>query len=163
MITTVGETLPPPASSGFLGEIEGIEQQTPLPPLPPDAPDQADPRYSGHPDAYEADRQAAAAAAAAYGAAARARGAAVAGAIAKWLSTSPLVMLQQLLDQPRETMPVFASAAGPVIVMRHDHVIECLERTDLFTVDLYAAEMARASDDKTKNPDAFSHFMLGTD
>ena len=39
MIATVGETLPPPASSGFLGEIEGIEQQTPLPPLPPDAPD----------------------------------------------------------------------------------------------------------------------------
>ena len=152
-----------PASSGFLGEIEGIEQQTPLPPLPPDAPDQADPKYSGHPDAYEADRQAAAAAAAAYGAAARARGAAVAGAIAKWLSTSPLVMLQQLLDQPRATMPVFTSAAGPVIVMRHDHVIECLERTDLFTVDPYAAEMARASDDKTKNPDAFSHFMLGTD
>jgi cytochrome P450 len=140
MITTVGETLPPPASGGFLGEIDSIEQQTPLPP-PPATPD----------------------AAAAYAAAAKARGTAVAAVITKWLSTAPLAMLQQLLDQPRETMPIFRREAGPVVVMRHDHVIECLERTDTFTVDPYAAEMARATDDKAKNPNAFSHFMLGTD
>jgi hypothetical protein len=47
--------------------------------------------------------------------------------------------------------------------MRHAHVIKCLERTDLFTVDLYAAEMARAANDKAKDPQALTHFMLGTD
>ena len=163
MITTVGETLPPPASGGFLGEIDGIEQQTPLPPPPAAPPDPGDPKYAGRDDLYQADRRAAADAAAAYAGAAKVRGTAIAAAITKWLSTSPLVMLQQLLDQPRETMPIFMREAGPVIVMRHDHVIECLERTDTFTVDPYAAEMARATDDKVKNPNAFSHFMLGTD
>ncbi len=163
MITTVSDTLPSPASEGFLGEVAVAEQQTPLAPPPPPAPDPGDPKYAGHPDAYERDRQAAAAAAAAFGAAAKSRGAAVAGVIAKWLSTSPLTMLQQLLDQPRETMPIFRPVVGPVVVMRHAHVIECLERTDLFTVDPYAAEMARARDDQAKNPGTFTHFLLGTD
>ncbi len=163
MITTVGDTLPPPASGGFLGEIDSIEQQTPLLPPPAAPPDPADPKYAGRDDLYEADRRAAADAAAAFLAAAQARGTAVAGVIARWLATSPFVMLQQLLDQPRETMPIFRPDVGPVVVMRHDHVIECLERTDTFTVDPYAAEMARATDDKTKRPDAFSHFMFGTD
>lgn len=164
MTTTVDETLaPPPASTGFLAEVAVAEEQTPLVPPPPAAPDPHDPKYAGQPDALERDRQAAAAAAAAFAGAAKKRGAAVAGVIAKWLATAPLTMLQQLLDQPRETMPIFRPAIGPVIVMRHDHVIECLERTDLFTVDPYAAEMARATDDKSKNPDAFSHFLLGTD
>lgn len=58
-------------------------------------------------------------------------------------------------------MPIFKPVIGPAVVMRHEHVIECLRRTDLFTVDPYAAEMARATDDKTKNPQAFSHFLLG--
>ena len=47
--------------------------------------------------------------------------------------------------------------------MRHEHVLRCLERTDLFTVDPYAAEMARATDDPAKSPGAYAHFMLGTD
>jgi hypothetical protein len=69
--------------------------------------------------------------------------------------------VQELLDQPKEQMPIFKPVIGPAVVMRHEHVIECLRRTDLFTVDPYAAEMARATDDKTKNPQAFSHFLLG--
>jgi cytochrome P450 len=83
--------------------------------------------------------------------------------ISTWLATRPYDMLQELLDQPADTMPIFKPAFGPVIVMRHAHVRRCLERTDLFTVDPYAGEMARATDDKAKNPFAFSHFMLGTD
>lgn len=75
----------------------------------------------------------------------------------------PYAMFQELLAQPRDTMPIFKPAIGPVVVIRHPEVIRCLERTDLFTVDPYAAEMARATDDKTKHPDAYSHFMLGTD
>ena len=33
----------------------------------------------------------------------------------------------------------------------------------VFTVDLYAPEMARATDDRTRHPDALTHFLLGTD
>lgn len=147
----------------FLSDIAAAEQQTPLPlPLPP-MPDPCDPKYVGAPELYEKDRQSAADAAAAFAAAAQVRGAAVAQVISKWLATAPYVMLQELLDQPKELMPVFKPTIGPALVMRYEHVIECLKRTDLFTVDPYAAEMARATDDKTKNPQAFSHFMLGTD
>ncbi len=103
------------------------------------------------------------AAAAAFTAAAKVRGAAVAQVISKWLASMPYAMFHELLAQPRETIPIFKPAIGPVVVMRHPEIIRCLERTDLFTVDPYAAEMARATDDKTKHPDAYSHFMLGTD
>ncbi len=99
----------------------------------------------------------------AFPAAAKVRGGAVGQLIARWLSTRPYDMLQELLDQPADTMPIFKPAIGPVVVMRHAHVMRCFERTDLFTVDPYAAEMARATDDKARNPHAFSHFMLGTD
>lgn len=126
-------------------------------------PDPGDPKYVGVPELYEKDKQAAAAAAAAFAAAAQVRGSAVARMISKWLATAPYVMLQELLDQPKKQMPIFKPFIGPAVVMRHEYVIECLQRTDLFTVDPYAAEMARATDDKTKNPQAFSHFMLGTD
>lgn len=150
-------------TNGFLSDVAAAEEQTPLPPPPPPAPDPNDPKYAGAHEAYEKDKQAAATAAAAFAVAAKARGAAVGQVISKSLATEPYRMLQELLDQPREKMPIFSPAVGPVVVMRHEHVIECLERTDLFTVDPYAAEMARATDDKTKNPQAFSHFMLGTD
>ena len=149
--------------SSFLSDIAAAEQQTPLPPLPPPMPDPCDPKYVGAPELYEKDRQAAAASAAAFAAAAQVRGPAVAQVISKWLATAPYVMLQELLDQPKQQMPIFKPFIGPAVVMRHEYVIECLRRTDLFTVDPYAAEMARAADDKTKNPQAFSHFMLGTD
>ncbi len=147
----------------FLSEVAAVEQQTPLlpPPLPP--PDPADPKYAAAPDLLTADIAAHAAAVAAFGVAAKTRGGAIAQLISRWLTAAPYSMLQQLLDQPSDTMPIFRPAVGPVIVMRQPHVIECLARTDLFTVDPYAAEMARATDDKTKNPGAFSHFMLGTD
>jgi cytochrome P450 len=93
----------------------------------------------------------------------QARGAAIAQVIATCLRTQPYAMLQELLDQPREAMPFFNPAVGPVVVVRHAHVIKCLERTDLFTVDPYAEEMARANDDKNRNPETSSPFMLGTD
>ncbi len=149
--------------SGFLSDIAAAEQQTPLPPPPPPMPDPGDPKYAGTPELYEKDKQAATEAAAAFAAAAQVRGLAVAQVISTWLATAPYVMLQELLDQPKKQMPIFKPFIGPAVVMRHEHVIECLRRTDLFTVDPYAAEMARATDDKTKNPEAFSHFMLGTD
>jgi len=149
--------------TGFVSDIAAAEQQTPLPPPPPPMPDPGDPKYVGAPELYEKDKQAAAAAAAAFAAAAQVRGTAVAQVISKWLATAPYVMLQELLDQPKKQMPIFKPLIGPAVVMRHEYVIECLQRTDLFTVDPYAAEMARATDDKTKNPQAFSHFMLGTD
>ncbi len=147
----------------FFGDITAAEQQTPLPPPPPPMPDSDDPKYVDAPELYERDKQAAAAAAAAFAAATQVRGAAVAGVISKWLVTAPSVMLQELLDQPKKQMPIFKPFIGPAVVMRHEYVIECLQRTDLFTVDPYAAEMARTTDDKTRNPQAFSHFMLGTD
>lgn len=150
-------------TNGFLSDVAAAEQQTPLPPPPPPAPDPNDPKYAADQAAYEQDKQAAESAAAAFAAAAKARGAAVAQVISRSLATEPYKMLQELLDQPTEKMPIFKPAVGPVVVMRHEHVIECLERTDLFTVDPYAVQMARATDDKTKNPQAFSHFMLGTD
>ncbi|MGH3811663.1 MAG: cytochrome P450 [Pseudonocardiaceae bacterium] len=149
--------------SGFFSDIAAAEQQTPLPPPPPPMPDSGDPKYVDAPELYEKDKQAAAVAAAAFAAAGQARGAAVAGVISKWLATAPYVMLQELLDQPKEQMPIFKPFIGPAVVARHEYVIECLQRTDLFTVDLYAPEMARATDDKAKNPQAFSHFMLSTD
>jgi cytochrome P450 len=150
-------------AKGFLSDFAATEQQTPLPPPPPQAPDPSDPRYEGAPEAYERDRQAAATAAAAFTAAAKTRGNAVGALISKWLAAEPFVMFQELLDQPKEKMPFFKPAVGPVLLMRHEHVIECLERTDLFTVDLYAPEMLRASDDKARNGPALSVFMLGTD
>jgi cytochrome P450 len=129
---------------GFLVDIADAELHTPLPP-PPSTTDPNDP------------------AAAAFGAAAKARGFAVAQVISKWLAHAPDLLLQELLDQPADRMPIFKPAIGPVIVMRHPHVIRCLERNDLFTVDLYAPEMARSTDDKARNPGAFSHYLLGTD
>ena len=152
-----------PPEEGFLADVAVAERRTPVPPPPPPAPDPADPRYADDPDAYERDVRIAAAAAEAWNAAVRARGAAVAQVVSTWLATAPYRLLQELLDQPRERMPIFKPAIGPAIVARHDHVLRCLSRTDLFTVDPYAAEMARATDDKAKKPDAFAHFMLGTD
>lgn len=147
----------------FLSDIANAEASSPLPPPPPGPPNPDDPKYANDPEAYRRDKQAAEAAVAAFTAAAQIRGAAVAQVITQWLATSPDAMFQELLAQPRSTMPIFKPAIGPVIVMRHPEVIRCLERTDLFTVDLYAAEMARATDDKTRHPDAYTHFMLGTD
>jgi cytochrome P450 len=152
----------PAATSTFLADIAAAEARTPVPP-PPTPPDPSDPKYVAYPSLLEADTKGAADAAAAFARAAKIRGGAVAHVIATWLAGRPLVMLQELLDQPRTSMPIFAPPIGPAIVMRHDHVITCLERTDLFTVDPYAGEMARATDDKAKKPDALSHFMLGTD
>lgn len=152
----------PDPSMGFLAAVRQAEDAHPLLPQPA-MPDPNDTKYIGNSAAYEQDKQAYEAALAAFTTAAKARGAAVAGVMGSWLGTKPLVMLQELLDQPKETMPIFSPAVGPVVVMRHEHVIKCLEKTDLFTVDLYAPEMARATDDKAKNPQAFSHFMLGTD
>ena len=160
----VPNSLPPqPRVVSFLSDIANVEVSSPLPPLPPDPPNPDDPKYANDPEAYRRDKQAAEAAAAVFTAAAQVRGAAVAQVITKWLATSPYAMFQELLAQPRSTMPIFKPAIGPVVVMRHPEVIRCLERPDLFTVDLYAAEMARATDDKTKHPDAYTHFMLGTD
>lgn len=151
-----------PPARGFLSEVAAVEKQTPLAP-PPSEPNPDDPKYSGNREAYEKDKQAHAAAVSAFQATVRARGAAIGQLISNWLATAPYVMLQELLDQPKDTMPIFKPEVGPVIVMRHEHVIKCLERTDLFTVDPYASEMAKAMDDKTKNPEALTHFMLGTD
>ncbi len=152
-----------PTPGSFLDDVSTAEADTPLPPPPPPVPDPADPGYSGHPELYEQDRKAAEAAATAFAAAAQRRGEAVGQVVSTWVATAPLNMLQQLLDQPEDAMPVFRPAFGPVVVARHEHVITCLSRPDLFTVDLYAREMARATDDRTKNPGAFSHFLLGTD
>jgi cytochrome P450 len=162
-IATGGGTAPEPASLSFLSAVAAAEAQTPLPPPPPSPPDASDSRFASAPAAFEAEKQQVAAAAAAFGAAAKARGAAVTQVVSTWLATSPLAMLQELLDQPQSKMPIFKPVVGPAVVMRHEHVIKCLERTDLFTVDPYATEMGRATDDKTKNPQALSHFLLGTD
>lgn len=151
------------SSPGFLADVAEAERRTPLAPPPPAAPDPGDPKYASAPERLEADRQAAAAAAAAFTAAATARAGAVAQVVAQWLASSPLGMLQELLDQPADEMPIFKPQVGPAVVMRHAHVIKCLTRTDLFSVDPYAGEMARATDDKTKQPAAYSHFLLGTD
>jgi cytochrome P450 len=149
-------------SASFLVDIAAAEARAPLPrrPVPPNA---DDPGYSDNPEAYANDKKAAEAEAVAFEKAAKERGATVARVIATWLAKSPYAMFRELLAQPKETMPIFKPAVGPAIVMRHDDVIRCLERTDLFTVDLYGVEMARAMDDKNKNPGAYSHFMLGTD
>jgi cytochrome P450 len=152
----------PQPSLGFLAAIKQVEDKYPLLPQPA-VPDANDPKYTSNPTAYAQDKVAYDAALEAFTTAAKARGGAVAGVMGQWLATKPFAMLQELLDQPKASMPIFSPAVGPVIVMRHEHVIKCLERTDLFTVDRYAAEMARATDDKAKCPAAFSHFMLGTD
>ena len=152
-----------PTASSFLDDVSAAEAKTPLAPPPPPVPDPADPRYTGDPAAYERDRQATEAAAAAFAAAAKRRGEAVGQVVSTWVATAALDMLQQLLDEPDDGMPVFRPAIGPVVVARHEHVITCLSRPDLFTVDLYAPEMARATDDAARNPNAFSHFLLGTD
>lgn len=152
----------PDPSLGFLAAIKQIECKYFLPPQPVE-PDANNSKYTGNLQAYTLDKRAYDSAVAAFSTAAKARGAAVAGVIGSWLASKPLEMLQELLDQPKTTLPIFCPVIGPVIVMRHEHVIKCLERTDLFTVDRYAAEMARATDDKRKSPEAFSHFMLGTD
>jgi cytochrome P450 len=152
-----------PPSSGFLSDVAVAERDTPLPPPPGPPPGPDDPRYVGDPAAFERDRQAHEATAAAFTAAAQQRGGAVSQVISTWLTAAPLNMLQELLDQPADVMPIFQPAVGPAVVARHEHVMTCLSRPDLFTVAPYAAEMARATDDKTKNPQAFSHFLLGTD
>jgi cytochrome P450 len=158
-----GSSNSPPVTEGFLCAIAVAEQQTPLPRPAPPTPDPNDPKYAGSPEVFARDRQDAANAAPAFAAAAAARGAAVSQVVTRWLATAPYAVLRELLNQPREKMPIFKPEIGPVIVTRHDHVIECLTRVDLFTVEPYAAGMAGASDDKTKNPGAFSHFILGTD
>jgi cytochrome P450 len=122
----------------FLSDIVAAEQQTPLPP----------PSGPGPPKQEAAT-------------AIERRFAAVTAVISRWLATNPDAMLQELLDQPAEQMPIFRRVVGPVMVMRHEHVLRCLERTDLFTVDLYAPEMALATDDR--DPTAYRHFLLGTD
>jgi len=142
----------PPPTQGFLAEIATAEQHTPL----LAAPDPDDPRYENDRSAYETGKKA-------YENALRARGAAVARVIAANLRTRPYEMLQELLDQPMDTMPFFNPAIGPILVFRHDHVIECLARTDLFTVDPYAPEMAQANDDEARDPALSPPFMLGTD
>ena len=129
---------------GFLIDVADAERHTPVP-APPSTTDPNDP------------------AVAAFNAAVKARGFAVSQVISKWLAHAPDVLLQELLSQPADQMPIFKPAIGPVIVMRHPHVITCLERTDLFTVDPYAPEMARSTDDKAKNPAALTHYLLGTD
>jgi cytochrome P450 len=139
-------------TAGFLGKIAAAEQKTPLVPMP----DPDDPRYDADRAAYEADKKA-------YEAALQARGAAVAGIIAAGLRTQPYDMLQELLDQPKDVMPFFKPAVGPAVVVRHAHVIKCLERTDLFTVDPYVLEMVKANDDNARNPELSPPFMLGTD
>ena len=141
-----------PGPPSFLSEVAAAEANTPLPP-PPDA---ANPGPKADPEAVEHAKRAAEAAL-------KARSGAVAQVISKWLSTAPYALFQELLAQPKDIMPLFKPAVGPVIVMRHPHVIRCLERTDLFTVDPYAGEMARATDDPAKHPGAYSHFLLGTD
>ena len=152
-----------PGTDGFLSDVTVAEQQTPLPPPPQPLPDPSDPKYARDLGAYEKDKQVAAAAIAAFAAAAKRRGAAVGAVISTWLATAPLEMLQQLLDAPEDSLPIFKPLIGPAVIVRREHVISCLSRTDLFTVDPYAAEMARATDDRAKNPQAFAHFLLGTD
>jgi cytochrome P450 len=152
-----------PPSSGFLSDVAVAERGTPLPPPPGPPPDPDDPRYVDDPAAFERDRQAHEAAAAAFTVAAQQRGGAVSQVISSWLTAAPLSMLQELLDQPADAMPIFKPVVGPAVVARHEHVMTCLSRPDLFTVAPYAAEMARATDDRTKNPEAYSHFLLGTD
>jgi cytochrome P450 len=152
-----------PPANGFLRDVAVAERDTPLPPPPGPPPDPDDPGYVGDPAAFERDLQAHQAAAAAFTAAAQQRGGTVSQVISGWLAAAPLDMLQELLDQPGDVMPIFKPVVGPAVVARHEHVITCLSRHDLFTVAPYAAEMTRATDDKTKNPQAFSHFMLGTD
>ena len=122
----------------FLSDIVAAEQQTPLPP----------PSGPGPPEQEAAT-------------AIGRRFAAVTAVISRWLATNPFGMLQELLDQPAEQMPIFRRVVGPVMVMRQEHVLRCLERTDLFTVDPYAPEMALATDDR--DPTAYRHFLLGTD
>ena len=72
-------------------------------------------------------------------------------------------MLQELLDAPADQVPIFAPVIGPAIVARRQYVLTCLTRDDLFTVDPYAAKMARGMDDPARASGAFSHFLLGTD
>jgi cytochrome P450 len=158
-MTAIAATTP----SSFLDDVSAAEERTPLPPPPPPMPDPASPEYIADPEALEAARQAAQAAAAAFAEGARRRGEVVGQVVSTWLATAPLDMLQQLLDQPGDVMPIFRPAIGPVVVARHGHVLACLSRPDVFTVDLYAPEMARATDDRTRHPDAFAHFLLGTD
>jgi cytochrome P450 len=163
MVATVGTRSRGLVSASFLGDVAAAEKATPVPAPPPAPPDAGDPGFTGAPEAFEAAKQAHAAAAADFAAAAKLRGGAVSGVISNWLTSAPLAMLQEILDRPRSEMPFFKPPIGPAVIARHDHVITCLDRTDLFSVDPYAAEMARATDDKTKNPQAFSHFLLGTD
>ena len=122
-------------TDSFLSDVAVAEQQTPLPPPPQPLPDPTDPKYANDPGAYEKDKQVAEASVAAFAAAAKSRGAAVGAVISTWLATSPLEMLQQLLDAPEQTMPIFKPRVGPAVVVRQEHVITCLSRTDLFTVD----------------------------
>jgi cytochrome P450 len=148
--------------TSFLQDVALAEART-IMPAQPSSPNPDDPRYINDLGSYARDREAAETAISVFAQAAEARGVAVAGIISKWLTSSPYAMFAELLAQPKEAMPIFKPAIGPAIVMRHPEVIRCLERTDLFTVDLYSAEMARATDDRNKHPGAYSHFMLGTD
>ena len=139
-----------PPAGRFLAAVEAAEQSTPLPPPPPPAPDQNDPRYLRDPQAYERDRLAVEQTRANFAAAARLRGGAIGQLISDRLRNAPLAMLQELLDAPADQVPIFAPVIGPAIVARRQHVLTCLTRDDLFTVDPYAAKMARGMDDPAK-------------
>jgi cytochrome P450 len=156
------DTTKPPAGR-FLAAAEAVEQSTPLPPPPPPTPDQNDPQYVRDPQAYERDRLAAEQAKANFTAAARLRGGAIGQTISDWLAKAPLAVLQELLDVPADQIPIFAPLIGPVIVARRKHVLTCLTRDDLFTVEPYAAKMARGMDNGARAPGVFPHFLLSTD
>ena len=93
---------------------------------------------------------------------AKKRGAAVGQVIGIWLALQPYKMLQELLDEDINDLPIFCPEFGPVIVFRHAHVIECLGSDETFSVAPYAREMKRATEGEF-NPQKFSHFILGTD
>jgi cytochrome P450 len=152
-----------PPAGRFLAAVEAAEQSTPLPPPPPPAPDQNDPRYLRDPRAYERDRLAVEQTRANFAAAARLRGGAIGQLISDRLKNAPLAMLQELLDAPADQVPIFAPVIGPAIVARRQYVLTCLTRDDLFTVEPYAAKMARGMDDPARASGAFSHFLLSTD
>ena len=152
-----------PPAGRFLAAVEAAEQSTPLPPPPPPAPDQNDPRYLRDPQAYERDRLAVEQTRANFVAAARLRGGAIGQLISDRLRNAPLAVLQELLDAPADQVPIFAPVIGPAIVARRQYVLTCLTRDDLFTVDPYAAKMARGMDDPARASGAFSHFLLSTD
>jgi hypothetical protein len=129
----------------------------------PPAPYQNDPRNVRDPQADQGDRLAVEQMRANFAAAARLRGEAIGQLISDRLRNAPLAMLQELLDTPADQVPIFAPVIGPAIVARRQYVLTCLTRDYLFTVDPYAAKMARGMDDPARASGAFSHFLLGTE